>query len=227
VNQILIIFGFCVFAYLLCSVPFGEIIGRLKIGKLKSVDLQKVGSGNIGATNAFREAGRLKGSITAILDVGKATLPVFLAKDMLHLDLQGGWQPNVILLAVIISALLGSIFPIWLKFKGGKGMSVLFGSLLVILGWNWLILLICFLYLIVEVAGRMVSLASMILVGFLLPFLGFIWGIPFFYYLWVPASLLIILWAHRENRSRLKKGEEKPYPIPSIFARNKSPGLGT
>jgi glycerol-3-phosphate acyltransferase PlsY len=230
--QILIIIGFCILTYLLCSIPFGKIIGKSKIGKLKSVDPQIVGSGNIGATNLSRTAGWQKGIITAVLDVAKAAIPVFLAKIFLQLDLQSGWQPNVILLFVIISALLGSIFPVWLKFKGGKGMSVLMGSLLVILGWKWwLLLLVCFVVTII-IAKRIVSIASLTLVGLFLLILGIIWQIiwhiPILCYLWLPASALIF-WAHRENIVKLQKGEEPSYPIPNIFTRskNKKPGLGT
>ena len=223
--EIGIIIGFCVLAYLFGSIPFGKIIGKSKIGNLKSIDPQTVGSGNIGATNVFRTAGLLKGIITVILDVGKATIPVFLTKNILQLDLQSGWQPNIILLVVIMSALLGSRFPVWLEFKGGKGVGVLMGSLLVILGWKWLILVACWIGIII-IAERKVSVGSLILVAILIPLVGYLLPIPLLYYLWIPASILIF-WSHRENIDRLRKGEEKPLDISSIkflsiFAKNKN-----
>ncbi len=234
-NQIIIIVGFCILAYLLSSIPFGKIIGESKIRKLKSINPQEVGSGNIGATNVLRTIGWQKGIITIVLDLAKAAIPVFLAKDILQLDLQSGWQPNVILLVVIISALLGSVFSVYLiskdekgrlQIKGGKGMSVLMGSLLVILGWWWLLLSACFLATIIIAKGK-VSIASLTLAGAFVLILGIIWQIiwhiPILCYLWLPASGLI-LWAHRENIDKLKHGKEKPFP--NIFARSKKPGLG-
>ena len=99
------------------------------------------------------------------------------------------------------------------------------GSLLVILGWWWLLLSACFLVTII-IAKKIVSIASIILTGVFLLILGIIWQtiwhIPILCYLWLPASALIIFWAHRENIDNLKHGKEKP--LPNIFARSKKPG---
>ena len=210
-SEILMIVGFCFLAYLLCSIPFGKIIGRSKISNERMVDPQKEGSGNIGATNLFRVAGPLKAVITGALDVGKAALPVFLAIRILQLDIQNDLRSNLIILLIIIFAFLGSIFPVWLKFRGGKGVSVLLGSILVILGWQWLIVAaswICVIFIATMVKRRrLVSVGSLALPSILLPLFGFLWSIPFFYFLWLPATILIF-WSHRENIQRLRKGTE-------------------
>ena len=109
-NQILLIIGFCILAYLCGSIPFGKIIGESKIGDLKSVN-PKQWERQYRSDKCISNSWLAKGGNYLVLDLTKAAIPVFLAKYVLQLDLQSGWQPNVILLAVIISALLGSIFP--------------------------------------------------------------------------------------------------------------------
>jgi glycerol-3-phosphate acyltransferase PlsY len=215
-SEIAIILGLCLISYLFGSVPFGKIIGGLKLGNLKRIDVQKAGSGNIGAANLFRTAGVLKGLITAALDVWKGAIPVFLAIYILP-KFQHFLPSYWLIVLAIVFTMLGSIFPVWLKFKGGKGVSVLIGGLLMILGWKiWLIVMGCWLIILIFVTKKIVSAASLILVGSL-PALAFLWPFPVLIFLSLPVTILV-LWGHRENLERLVKGEEKPldFKFPTV-----------
>ena len=99
-----------IFGYLLGSIPFGYLIS-----KTKGIDIRKVGSGAIGGTNVTRALGLKYGLLVAILDLLKGAIPVYLAIKFLVSD----WQ----IVTVAISPVLGHIFPVWLGFKGGKGVA--------------------------------------------------------------------------------------------------------
>ena len=126
-------------AYALGAVPFGLVLTRLFTGK----DVRQVGSGNIGASNAARAAGKGVGVLTLVLDAAKAALPMLLAS---HLATgaagsgQGGggpWGlgPEGLAVAVGLAAFLGHLFPVWLRFRGGKGVATGFGVFLVLAPW--------------------------------------------------------------------------------------------
>jgi glycerol-3-phosphate acyltransferase PlsY len=207
-NWLLLIIG----AYLLGSAPFG-----LWIARLHGVDLRKVGSGNIGATNVIRALGRKWGIFCFVLDVLKGFVPMILI-PLLRL---GGSEPTAghLLgwLAMGTAAILGHIFPIYLKFKGGKGVAT---SLGVVLGL-WPYFTVCGLaafivWLITVRIWRYVSLASILAAG-AFPILLLI-AILFledwtFDRLWplflvaVPMPLLVIF-RHRANIQRLIAGTE-------------------
>lgn len=112
-------------AYLLGSVPFGLVVARL----LRGVDVRAVGSGNIGASNVTRAAGKGAGVLTLALDVAKASLPMLLA-----VHLAGGGRPAADwwAAAVGLAAFAGHLFPLWLGFKGGKGVATALGVFLVL-----------------------------------------------------------------------------------------------
>lgn len=107
------------FAYLIGGIPFGLILGRI----FADVDIRSHGSGNIGATNVNRILGRKLGAATLLCDVLKALIPSLLARIFLETELQ--------VAAVGLSAVLGHCFPIYLQFKGGKGVATAFGAFLV------------------------------------------------------------------------------------------------
>ena len=181
---------FVAFSYLLGSVPFGKLIG-LKYG----IDIQKKGSGNIGFTNTLRTLGWKPGVIVLILDVLKGFVPVNLALQFLPLN-------QVLIIGVI--TILGHIFPIWLKFKGGKGAATGLG---VVLAINPLIVILPFIvFLIVLFKTKIVSLSS-ILGTMCFPFVSYLVSpkLTIFYI----CLVIITLWTHRENISRLIKGAEK------------------
>ena len=110
-----------ILSYLLGSIPFGYLIP-----KLKNVDIRRVGSKGTGATNVSRALGLKYAVLVGVLDILKASLPVFLAFKYL--------SSEVLIGIVMFMAVLGHIFPVWLKFKGGKGIATFVPSMVVILG---------------------------------------------------------------------------------------------
>lgn len=181
------------FAYLLGSVPMGIIFSRL----LGGVDPRSSGSKNIGATNVSRSAGRLAGALTLTGDILKGALPVYLA---LKIDP----EPVYVSLAGL-AAFLGHIFPIYLGFKGGKGVATGLGVISVISPTA--AFLSALVFIIIAFAKRYVSLASMVSAALLPVFLSFLpKGRPY-----MPAGIVIsvfIIIKHRENIKRLISGTE-------------------
>jgi glycerol-3-phosphate acyltransferase PlsY len=135
-----------VFAYILGSVPSGYLLG-----KLRGVDVRAVGSGNVGATNVARAVGKSQGVITLIADAAKGYLPVLAA---LHLG-----QDSLTIALTASAAFLGHLYPLFLKFQGGKGVATGFGALLALAPMATLVLLVVFA--LVVGATRMVSLGSL------------------------------------------------------------------
>lgn len=199
--------------YLCGSVPFSWLIG-----KIQGVDIRRLGSGNVGATNVGRILGRKFGVICLLLDVAKGSIPVLCCGWMLgylgKLDLEPGdsWR----WLAVAVMAVLGHVFPVWLKFKGGKGVAtglgVLWGC------WPWLALPAVgavIVWLIVVVLSRYMGLASVFAAGVLPIFLAVIFcvkGIALTTqgpYITVTTSLaILVILRHRGNLVRIWAGTE-------------------
>jgi glycerol-3-phosphate acyltransferase PlsY len=113
-------------AYLLGSVPFGVVLTRLLTGK----DVRSVGSGNIGASNVTRAAGKLAGVLTLLLDAAKAAIPMVLA--LRFFAAEGRTTADSWAVAVGLAAFFGHIYPLWLGFKGGKGVATALGVFLVL-----------------------------------------------------------------------------------------------
>ncbi len=192
--------------YMLGSVPFGLLAGRLK-----GVDIRKQGSGNIGATNVWRVCGWRYGLPVFLLDALKGVASVCLARWFVTL-----WPTDAGVYAPIVGAIaciLGHSFPVWLKFKGGKGVAT---SLGVIIGMMPMASLIIFaIWAVLFKLGGYVSLAS-ILAAAALPILvgvgnvaGWAYGWPSFWFAMV-ASLLVII-RHRANIVRLRAGTENRF----------------
>jgi glycerol-3-phosphate acyltransferase PlsY len=118
--------AFVLGAYLLGSVPFGLVLARAFAG----TDVRQMGSGNIGASNVARTAGKGVGVLTLILDAAKAAVPMLIAKGVLART--GGASPQAWAVAVGLAAFLGHIYPVWLGFRGGKGVATALGMFLVI-----------------------------------------------------------------------------------------------
>ena len=207
------IFPFAIIAaYLLGSIPFGILIAKAH-GK----DLRSIGSGNIGATNVARALGRKWAYICFALDVLKGAVPML---AMLPLTTQSQIGKAVVLwlwLAVGCAAILGHIFPIYLKFKGGKGVSTSFGVALGL--WPYFTLCALFaiaIWAVVVLIGRYVSLASitasiafplvLILSIILMPS----WDFAGLWPLLIAACAipLMVIIRHRENIKRLLAGTE-------------------
>lgn len=179
--------------YILGSIPFGLLIGRLK-----GVDIRKEGSGNIGATNVQRTLGWLPATFSFLLDFVKGFVPVILA-IIFGLDI---WQAAAIGAAVVA----GHCWSVFLLFKGGKGISTTFA---VVVALDWRIGLGCLvLWLIILLLSRYVSLASIIAAS-VMPF-GFLvvtFNLPLFGILVIIAAIAII--KHSGNMKRLAAGNER------------------
>lgn len=177
-------------SYLLGSVPMGLLLTRLA-GK---GDLRRVGSGNIGATNVMRVGGLRMAGLVWILDMAKAAAAVFIGKYIAG-DAFGAWCG--------FAAIVGHCYPVWLKFKGGKGISSLFGTLLAVSPMSFAV---CGIeWLLVALTSGISSLGAVI-VFCLIPVLGFLIstnvGFAFL------AIGLLCMWRHRENIKRLLSGTE-------------------
>jgi glycerol-3-phosphate acyltransferase PlsY len=181
-----------VFAYFVGSIPVGVILGRLK-----GVDPRKTGSGNIGATNVMRAAGKKMGIITLILDTAKGFLPVALGTAL-------GVHVYVIAL-VGLAAFLGHVFPVFLRFKGGKGVATALG---VYLALSPLTILGAFVvFIIVAAIWRYVSLASMI-GAMVVPIGLYLVGAPWAFVVMAGLITVVVLIRHKDNITRLTKGTE-------------------
>ncbi len=188
IKTILLFCALCILAYLMGSIPFGYWISRKK-----KVDIRQRGSGNIGAANVTRALGPIWGFVVVGgLDFLKGVAPGLLGVMLFANDTR-------LRVFVCLFCCLGSIFPCWLKFKGGKGVAVLVGGLLPLLGpIKWTIAIICCFIFFLLFARRRVSVASLVLAaGVLWPF-G-IDALPITFFVWK---------AHAGNIDRLAKGYE-------------------
>jgi len=180
--------------YLIGSIPFGVIIGRV----FKGVDIRDSGSGNIGAANAIRTLGIVPGILVLLLDVAKGFFAVYLSTHLM---------PNAPLMNVIagLTAVIGHNSSIFLKFKGGKGIATTFG---VFLALNWQIALICLAtYVIMVFITRYSSVGS--LSGTLaMPVCMYIFHQPPEYFWFSIIAAAFAFYKHKENIKRLLKGEE-------------------
>ncbi len=181
-------------AYLSGSVPYGLVLVRAFTGK----DVREGGSGNIGATNVARVAGKTVGAAVLLLDAAKGALPVWLA---VWLRPDEPWLH----VAVGVAAFLGHVFPVWLGFKGGKGVATALGVLVVLLPWS---ALTGFVVWAVVVSLFKVSSVGSLSGGLLAVALAVWMGRPLPYLVLGGALYGAMLWTHRENLKRLLRREE-------------------
>jgi glycerol-3-phosphate acyltransferase PlsY len=182
-------------AYLLGSIPTSLVLARTR-----GIDLREWGSGNLGATNLYRATGFGLASLCLLVDVGKGFVP---ARFFTRLD---GLEGPQLALAYGIAAVLGHVFPIWAKFRGGKGVATGGGVYLALapvavgLGFAaWIVIILTL---------RIASLASLI-VATLLPGLVYLSGHRFDFVFWASIPLLaFVWWTHRSNLRRLLAGTE-------------------
>ena len=183
------------FSYLMGSIPFGYLLTKIFLKK----DIRDIGSGNIGATNALRTGNKLIGYSTLTLDVLKAVLPVIFIKFN---------YPEYIFVSSL-SVFIGHVFPLWLKFKGGKGVAtyvgilfcinILFGLLFIS---TWLLL-----YFIFKYSSLSSLLAALIIPAYILFFLS---GQNIIFFLII---FILIFYTHKENVKRLINKEESKTKI--------------
>lgn len=185
--------------YLAGSIPFGYLLGKLLLG----VDVRTVGSGNIGATNVARAGGKKLGAVVVLLDAAKAVVPILVARRLLG----GGRAAEVFTVAVAIAAFVGHLFPVWLRFKGGKGVATAFGIFVVLAPWAAIAGAAA--YGIAYAATRISSVGSLtgtaVCAGTAFALNGARRPVS-----WAAVVLaLLILLRHRDNVRRLLSGEEK------------------
>jgi len=187
--EILLIFSL---SYLSGSIPFGLILAKFFLNK----DLRKIGSKNIGATNVLRTGNKLIASLTLMFDITKGVIPVLITKeyftDLLYLS--------------SLASFLGHIFPVWLKFKGGKGVATYLGILFV-LSLN-LSFIFCISWIIISLITKYSSLSSIMsaLIIFIFAFLNNNFELTSYLFI----TFIIILYTHRQNIVRIKnKSEDK------------------
>ncbi len=176
--------------YLLGSIPFGLVLTRLA-GK---GDVREIGSGNIGATNVLRTGSKWLAALTLVLDCLKATAAILLAQLLF-----GEWTGT----AAAGGAFIGHLYPVWLGFRGGKGVATLLGVLIALLWPAALVYAAVWLFLLATL--RISSLAGMT-AAVTAPILAFALHSSY-----VPLLLgfaVLVLWKHRENILRLTKGTE-------------------
>lgn len=178
------------FGYMLGSIPFGLLLTRLTGGG----DLREIGSGNIGATNVLRTGNKVIAALTLLLDVGKGAAAVLIASTVSEgLGVLAG-----------MGAFLGHLYPVWLKFAGGKGVATLLGivaaldlTMGAIFAVTWIGALMILRY---SSVGGMLAAISV-------PITAVIVG----HYSWIPMFIgfaLLVIWKHRSNIERLMAGEE-------------------
>ena len=182
-------------SYLIGSIPFGFLLTKIFLEK----DIRKIGSGNIGATNALRTGNKLIGYSTLTLDISKAVILLLIIK----------FNFSEYLFASSIAVFLGHVFPIWLKFKGGKGVATYVGILFCI---NiYLVIVFIASWLIIFTLTKYSSLASM-MSSLFVPLTSYFLLGDINYYFYIIFSLLILI-THRENIKRLKNNTESKTKI--------------
>jgi acyl phosphate:glycerol-3-phosphate acyltransferase len=188
-------------AYLLGSIPFGVLIVKARGGP----DVRSTGSGNIGAANVARTAGAFAGILTLLFDAGKGYLAVWIAARWVHGSADGRWM-----IGAAVAAVIGHIFPVWLRFKGGKGVATMFGAFIPI---SWFaVAAAVLLWILVVGFWRYSSLGSMAAAA-ALPILVYLFYAPrhapptAVAYGTVFVSLLVLL-KHSGNVRRLVDGTE-------------------
>lgn len=186
-----------IIAYLLGSIPFG-----LLIGKIKGIDLRKFGSGNIGATNAYRILGFKWGLLVAVLDILKGIIAVQIAQSLLPAQTSGSF---IIHILAGLAAIAGHNWSIFLGFNGGRGVATAVGVLLKL--EPLVILILLFVWLGIIFITRYVSLAS-ITSALLVPFLMFFLGSPGVYIIFGVLTAVFVIYRHRPNIARLLAGNE-------------------
>ena len=182
-------------SYFIGSIPFGFLLTKIFLKK----DIREIGSGNIGATNALRTGNKLIGYSTLTLDISKAVILLLIIK----------FNYSEYLFISSIAVFLGHVFPIWLKFKGGKGVATYVGILFCV---NiYLVIVFIVSWIVIFTLTRYSSLASM-LSSLFVPLTSYFLLGDKNYYFYIIFSLLILI-THRENIKRLKNNTESKTKI--------------
>jgi glycerol-3-phosphate acyltransferase PlsY len=183
------------FAYAVGSIPFGLLMGRM----FADVDVRTMGSGNIGATNVNRVLGRKLGALTLLCDLSKGALCVLLAKLLLpHRELDHLW--------IGFAAFLGHCYPLYLGFKGGKGVATAAGILLFVSPYTALLGLL--VWIVVVKISKVSSLGALV-ASICIPAIAYVLERDLRLTFVMTLMMGIVVWRHRENIARLRQGAEK------------------
>lgn len=185
--------------YLIGSIPFGYIAGIMH-----GVDLRTVGSGSTGGTNVYRALGIRWAALSGTLDLAKGLVFVFLLDTLTPTQTTLQWF-------LLLAPIVGHIYPVWLNFKGGKGVSVAFGGLMYVLGVPFAVVSIAIWIVALKII-KIMSLVNLVLFA-LLPVYVYATTQSLAYTIASAFVALIIWWAHRENIARLRTGNEKKLAI--------------
>ena len=192
-NTYLVFFLICLLAYFSGSIPVGYLVARSQ-----GIRIRKVGSGSTGATNVTRNLGWKWGVLVGVLDFFKSFLPALLAFQVFSEN----WQ----IFIVSILPVVGHIFPVWLKFKGGKGVATIFGAIGAYFGLTVFLGFLVVWFLLV----RLTNIMSLVNLGVALLIPIAFW-LKFYSTAYLVFGLIIggiIWWSHRENIKRLLAGNE-------------------
>ncbi|MBL4874840.1 MAG: glycerol-3-phosphate 1-O-acyltransferase PlsY [Rhodobacteraceae bacterium] len=190
-NQWPWLLGIFIAAYLLGSIPFGMVVAKV----MGLGNLREIGSGNIGATNVLRTGSKKAAFATLVLDAGKGAVAVLIARAYLGEDAAQ---------VAALAAFLGHLFPIYLMFKGGKGVAVFLGIMLALNFWAGIAA--CMVWLATALILRMSSLSALIAAAST-PIWLLVFDMPSA--VWLGVILALLVWArHHANIGRLLKGEE-------------------
>lgn len=180
--------------YLAGSIPFGVLVTRLAKGE----DVRQKGSGNIGATNVARVAGKKLGVLVLVLDAMKGALPVVLSMMVLPTEAR-------VHAGVGVAAFIGHVFPIWLRLRGGKGVATALGVLLVLTPWaalaGFVVYALLFAVLRISSVGSLAGGITAVVVAFLMP-------VPGEYAVLAAGLFGMMLFTHRGNISRILRRTE-------------------
>ncbi len=200
--------------YFLCGIPFGLLMGKRSA---EHVDVRKVGSGNIGMTNVARAAGAKAAALTFVLDVGKGAVSMAIARAVMGtvtgLGFVGANVSSVVapvLTLVFCANIFGHVFTPYLHFKGGKGISVGFGSALVMCWPLGLSMLAIFLLFVLPT--KYISAGS-VAAAIATPFLALLFGTTAVASVFVFLPCTVVVWRHWENIKRLRAGTERKFTV--------------
>ncbi len=207
---ILKLIGVVLLGYLLGSIPFGLLVGRL----FRGVDVREYGSGRTGVANILRTAGRRAGVIVFIADLAKGAVAVLLAGLIIgssvatlggvNLGLEGAQ------VMAAVAAIVGHDWSVFIRFQGGRGVTTAFGGLVVM---SWPVAVICFVVFLTLVAlSRYVSVGSILATASVLVWmtlLVLLWGGPVEYIVYGLLATALIVFQHRDNIGRLLAGTER------------------
>jgi acyl phosphate:glycerol-3-phosphate acyltransferase len=194
-----------VVGYLLGSIPFGYLIVRFKQGG----DIREVGSGGTGATNVSRGAGKAAGIVTLILDALKGAAAILVTRRLLMVLGQDDVAVDSAIAVAAIAVIVGHIFPVWLRFKGGKGVATAVGVFLVLaplaMIWGGVV------FFAVVFSTRYVSLGSILSAATIPICVWWIYGTSTWVVTAATVVALLVVFAHRENIGRIVNGTESKF----------------